>query len=124
VDELLNIALFVFHTAWLVFTCIGWAWRRTRRWQLATVTLTALSWFGLGYWYGWGYCPATDWHWQIRARLGYDDPPTYVQLLIREMTGIHLDTWTSNALSLTVLLTAAILTIVLNIRDRSARRPT
>ena len=70
---------------------LGWAWRRTRRWQLATVTLTALSWFGMGIWYGWGYCPSTDWHWQVRARLGYDNPPSYIQLLLREVVGINLE---------------------------------
>ena len=32
-----------------------------------------------------------DWHWQVRARLGYDDPPSYIQLLVRELTGIELD---------------------------------
>ena len=56
-DETLNVGFFVFHTAWIVFNCVGWAWRRTRRWHLATVSLTALSWFGLGIRYGWGYCP-------------------------------------------------------------------
>ena len=79
-DEAPNVGFFVFHTLWIVFKCLGWACRRTRRWQLATISLTALSWFGLGIWYGWGYCPFTDWHWQIRERLGYHDPPSYIQL--------------------------------------------
>ena len=61
-DSILNGLFFVFHTAWIAFNCVGWIWRRTRPWQLATVSLTALSWFGLGVWYGWGYCPCTDWH--------------------------------------------------------------
>ena len=80
-DSILNGLFFVFHTAWIAFNCVGWIWRRTRPWQLATVSLTALSWFGLGVWYGWGYCPCTDWHWQVRARLGHQDPPSYIQLL-------------------------------------------
>jgi hypothetical protein len=81
--NILNLGFFVFHTLWIAFNCVGWVWRRTRRWQFLTLTLTTLSWFGLGIWYGWGYCPCTDWHWQVRARLGYDDPPSYVQLLVR-----------------------------------------
>jgi Protein of Unknown function (DUF2784) len=89
-DEALNVGFFVFHTAWIAFNCLGWIWRTTRRWQLATLALTAASWFGLGVWYGWGYCPFTDWHWQVRARLGLNDPPSYIQLLIREVTGIDL----------------------------------
>jgi hypothetical protein len=81
------------------------------------VSLTALSWFGLGVWYGWGYCPCTDWHWQIRARLGYHDPPSYIQLLIRELTGIQVSPGPANALALVTLAVVALLGVVLNLRD-------
>ena len=122
--KILNLGLFVLHTSWIAFNCIGWAWRRTRRWQFLTLTLTALSWFGLGIWYGWGYCPFTDWHWQVRARLGYADPPSYVQLLVGELTGIALSLEAANALAVGTLLLAAVLSIVLNVRDlrRDRRR--
>jgi len=116
-DEILNVGFFVFHTLWIAFNCVGRAWRRTRRWQLATVSLTALSWFGLGIWYGWGYCPFTDWHWQIRERLGYHDPPSYVQLLIRELTGIELGPDLANGLALGTLIVVGVLTGFLSIRD-------
>jgi hypothetical protein len=95
-------------------------WRRTRPWQLATVSLTALSWFGLGAWYGWGYCPFTDWHWAVRARLGHHDPPSYVQLLIRELTGIDIGPVWADTLAVTTLAAAALLSVVLNARDRHA----
>lgn len=48
----LDVFFFVFHTAWMIFNCVGWIWRRTRPWQLLTIILTALSWFVLGFWYG------------------------------------------------------------------------
>jgi hypothetical protein len=115
--EVLNIGFFVFHTLWIAFNCVGWAWRRTRRWHLATVSLTTFSWFGLGIRYGWGYCPSTDWHWQVRARLGYHDPPSYVQLLIRELTGIDPGPTAADALALGTLVVAIVLTLVLNVRD-------
>lgn len=121
-NEILNVGLFVFHTSWIAFNCLGWLWRRTRRWQLATVSLTALSWFGLGIWYGWGYCPCTDWHWQVRARLGYDDPPSYIQLLIRELTGMELSSGRANALALATLAAAAVLSLVLNLQDQRDMR--
>ncbi|MGH9382857.1 MAG: DUF2784 family protein [Vicinamibacterales bacterium] len=120
--NILNLGFFVFHTLWIVFNCVGWAWRQTRRWQLATVTLTALSWFGLGIWYGWGYCPCTDWHWRVRARLGYDDPPSYVQLLVRELTGIALSPGAADSLALGALIVAGVLSIVLNLRDLRRER--
>jgi hypothetical protein len=116
-DEVLNVIFFVFHTSWIAFTCLGWIWRRTRPWQLATLVLTALSWFGLGIWYGWGYCPCTDWHWQIRTRLGYDDPPSYVQLLVREVTGIDPGVDRADALALGTLVIVAVLTAVANLQN-------
>lgn len=122
VDRTLDIAFFVFHTAWILFNCVGWAWRRTRPWHLATVSLTALSWLGLGSSYGWGYCPCTDWHWQVRARLGHDDPPSYVQLLIRELTGVELEPFVANVLTLLALAVSAGLGAALTIRDARARR--
>jgi Protein of Unknown function (DUF2784) len=117
----LNIAFFVFHTLWIGFICTAWAWRRTRRWHLAAVSLTALSWFGLGIWYGWGYCPFTDWHWRVRERLGYHDPPSYIQLLIRELAGIDLQPALADALALGTLIVVGMLTALLNVRD--IRRP-
>ena len=117
-DQALNVGFFVFHTSWIGFNCLGWIWRRTRPWQLATVSLTALSWFGLGLWFGWGYCPCTDWHWQVRARLGFIDPPSYIQLLIREVTGIELGPDGADALAIVILAVTALLGVTLSIRDR------
>jgi hypothetical protein len=117
-DEVLNVAFFVFHTAWIAFNCLGWIWRSTRPWQLATASLTALSWVGLGIWYGWGYCPCTDWHWQVRERLGFVDPPSYIQLLIRELTGVMPDARTADVLAVVTLAAAGVLGMAFSVRDR------
>jgi Protein of Unknown function (DUF2784) len=122
-DELLNAAFFVFHTSWIAFTCLGWIWRATRPWQLAAAGLTALSWLGLGLLYGWGYCPCTDWHWQVRARLGYQDPPSYTQVLIRELTGISLSPPVADGLTVGTLVVVTALGVVLTLRDRRLRTP-
>jgi hypothetical protein len=118
VDEILNLAFFTFHTLFIVFNCVGWMWKRTRPWHLMTVGLTALSWFGLGIWYGWGYCPCTDWHWQVRARMGYHDPDSYTQLLIRQLIGVDLMPAQADALTVGVFAVVTILSIILNVRDR------
>src|SRR5688572_13846861 len=96
-DQVLNVGFFGFHSAWILFACLGWVFRQTRAWQLAAVSLTFLSWFGLGIWYGWGYCPFTEWHWRIRSRLGYQDPPSYIQLMINEVLGLDLSATISDA---------------------------
>jgi hypothetical protein len=121
-DEILNVGFFVFHTLWIVFNLLGWIWRRTRPWHLTTVSLTALSWFGLGIFYGWGYCPCTDWHWQVRARLGHQDPPSYIQLLISTLTGIDLSSTWADAMALCTLAVVAILSVALNLRDHREKQ--
>jgi Protein of Unknown function (DUF2784) len=122
-DQVLNISFFAFHSSWILFNCLGWIWRQTRAWQLATVSLTALSWFGLGIWYGWGYCPCTEWHWQVRARLGHHDPPSYIQLMIHEVFGVGLSPNAADAVALVTLTAVAVISIRLNLRDwRAARR--
>jgi hypothetical protein len=49
--------------------------------------LTGIAWFGLGIFYGIGYCPLTDWHWQVLEKLGkYDLPYSYIKYLIDRFT--------------------------------------
>ena len=121
-DAFLNIAFSLLHTAWIAFTCLGWIWKRTRPWQLGAVALTALSWFGLGVWYGWGYCPFTDWHWRVRERLGYTDPPSYVQVLLHQVTGVELGPVAADALTVSVFLVASVLGVGMTVRERRQRR--
>jgi hypothetical protein len=124
-DAILNVAFFVFHTSWMAFNGVGWIWRRTRRWPLATVSLTAVSWIGLGAFHGWGYCPCTDWHWQVRARLGHEDPPSYIQLLITVVFGIDPGSDLADALAVVTLSAAGLLAVVVNLRDwRASRKST
>ena len=52
----LNVFFFVFHSLWMLFNSVGWAWKRTRPWHLLTVGVTAFSWIFFAWWYGydWG----------------------------------------------------------------------
>ena len=92
VYQFLNIFFFIFHTVFTLFNIVGWAFTKTRKLHLITLSLTAFSWFVLGIWYGWGYCFCTHWHWIVRKRLGYQDSSSsYVHFLILKLTGINLN---------------------------------
>jgi hypothetical protein len=118
-DQFLNIFFFVFHTVWTLFNMIGWMFRVTRKWNLLTLLLTALSWFVLGIWYGWGYCLCTDWHWQVRRNLGYtDESNSYIHFLLLKMTGINMDPELVNNVTLIVFVVSVIMSVWLNIRNR------
>jgi hypothetical protein len=116
--QALNIFFFVFHTSLILFNLFGWIWQKTRFWNLVTLGLTAFSWFFLGIWYGFGFCPCTEWHWQVRIKLGlYDMPPSYIQFLIRELTGLQPNPQLVDSATLALLLLAIIFSVTFNIRD-------
>jgi hypothetical protein len=120
---LLDKAFFAFHAGWIGFNLVGWAWRRTRPFQLVTLGLTAFSWFVLGAFYGWGYCLCTDWHFRVRRQLGHVDPESsYVQMLLNRVFGITLDRPTSDRLTMGVFAAIVIATAVVWSRDRRSAR--
>lgn len=115
----LDVFFVVFHGAIVLFNVTGWIWRRTRRLHLIVIGLTFLSWFGLGIFYGWGYCPSTDWHWDVKRALGETDlPNSYVKYYVDAVTGMSWDPGLVNAVVMGVALAALIASVVLNVRDR------
>ena len=123
--SLLNKFFFVFHSVMIIFILFGWSWKRTRLANLAVILLTAFSWFILGIWYGYGYCPSTDWHWRVRAKLGIRDlPESYTKFLVDSFTGRDVSQRTVDIFTLILLLSALAFSLVLNIRDWRGRRRT
>lgn len=121
--QFLNIFFFVFHTILMLFNSLGWGWKKTRRWNLVTLLLTAGSWFIVGIWYGWGYCFCTDWHWQVREKLGLNDQSnSYVHFLLLKLTGINFQKDLVDKVTLIVFFVSLALSIWLNIRDRQKHK--
>lgn len=117
--EITDIFFFVFHTSLILFNTFGYLFRRTRVYNLATLLITAIFWFGLGIWYGWGYCWFTDLHWQVRDLLGYNDKTnSYIDLLIMKITGLEFQDKMIDTVTVTVFAISLLLSTILNIRDR------
>ena len=114
---------FVFHSVVILFILSGWAWKKTRLVHLAVLLLTAFSWFILGIWYGYGYCPSTDWHWRVRMRLGdYDLPDSYTKFLIDSFTGWDVSQKLVDIFTLILLLAALAASLWTNLRDWRRKR--
>ncbi len=108
---------FAFHSTLIVLILFGWAWKKTRLLNLAVILLTAFSWFVLGIWYGYGYCPSTDWHWQVRAKLGIRDmPASYTKFLVDSFTGWDVDQRIVDICTLSLLVAALAASLYANIR--------
>jgi len=69
----LDVTFLVLHTILIIFNLFGWIFRKTRRINLLTILLTGSSWLVFAPWYGLGYCLCTDWHWEVKRRLGETD---------------------------------------------------
>jgi len=109
---------FVFHSALIVFNLFGWIWRKTRVANLVVVLLTVLSWTILGIWYGFGFCPSTDWHWQVRAKLGhYDMPSSYTKFLVDSLTGLDVNEKLVDIFAVMFLTLALFASLLTNMRD-------
>jgi hypothetical protein len=118
--EFLNIFFYVFHTILILFVLFGWIWRRIRIAHLVTVALVAGSWFVLGLWRGIGYCPCTDWHWQVRLYLGLPvKSSSYVHFLVTTLTGITIRERVVDVLLVVGLVSSSLLSVVFFLRDRS-----
>jgi len=118
-----DIFFVVFHTTLTLFNLLGWIWKKTRKLNLITLGLTGASWFILGLFYGIGYCPLTEWHFNILNKLGeYNLPVSYIEYLVERLTGLEVSSAlvdTATGLGFFVVLG---LSVVLNVKDRKARK--
>lgn len=108
----------VFHSCLILFILLGWIWKKTRRLNLIVQLMTLFSWFILGIWYGFGYCPSTDWHWQVRARLGYHDmPASYLVFLLNSLTGEEVNKTLVDIFAVAFILVALALSLYFNLKS-------
>jgi len=124
--ELLDIFFLVFHSIVILFNLFGWVWKKTRKANLALLLLTGLSWFGLGLFYGIGYCPLTDWHWKVLEKLGRTDLPySYVKYIADRITGLDFDAGLIEKATAALFFLALAASIFVNARDfrRDKREP-
>lgn len=78
----------VLHLVIIGFNLLGWIWASTRKLHFAMVLLTACSWLLLGIWFGLGYCPITDWQWQIKESLGEKNlPNSFIKYFADKISG-------------------------------------
>jgi len=79
-----------FHTALILFVLSGWAFSITRKLHAWLLILILIAWFGIGLYKGvLGYCPLTDWHWDIKRELGERGMSgSFVEYMAEKISGI------------------------------------
>lgn len=117
--HILDIFFVVFHSSLVIFNLFGWIWKKTRMWNLITLILTGASWLLLGLIVGTlGYCPLTDWHFSILAKLGMTDlPNSYMKYLADRITGLNLSAALVDKITIYTFIAALIISLYLNIKE-------
>jgi len=118
----LDIFFTFLHLAIILFNLFGWVWRKTRKAHLVLLTLTLLSWFVLGIWKGWGYCPITEWQWDVKEKMGESNlPNSFIKYFADKITGKDFSPSLVDTITLVSFIVIILVTIFVNLRQRLAR---
>ncbi|NQV01128.1 MAG: DUF2784 domain-containing protein [Bacteroidia bacterium] len=118
-----DIFFVIFHSALILFNLLGWIWKKTRRLNLITLLLTGASWFVLGIFYGIGFCPLTEWHWQVLEKLSRTDlPDSYISYLIQRLTGLTPNDQWVDALTAGLYFLALFVSLYMNFRRHRGKK--
>jgi len=113
--KFLDICLTFVHLALIGFNLFGWIWPGTRKAHLITVAATTFSWFILGIWFGWGYCPITHWQWNVKKKLGETGlPNSFIKYYADKISRKNIDTSIVDTATLITFLVVIVITIYLN----------
>lgn len=119
---LLDIALTLLHLLIIGFNLFGWIRPRWRKAHLASILITAGSWFILGIWFGTGYCPITEWQWQVKTKLGETNlPASFIKYYADKLTGRAFDPSFINTVTAVCFAAAALVSIFVNFVGKSRR---
>lgn len=112
----LDYFLLIFHLALTAFNAMGWAFERTRKAHLILILLTLASWTVLSPFYGWGYCPFTDWHWQVKRALGEGPlPGSFIKYCLDAGTGWDTDPAAVTYVTAVIGLAALVMSVAVNV---------
>lgn len=124
----LNVLDFIYtlvHLLIIGFNLFAWAFRATRRLHLYGVAVTLACWLILGIWYGIGYCPVTDWQWQVKAQLGEQNlPNSFVKYYADKISGQSVDANLIDVLTAGSFLLSIIISVYLNFFSKKSKLQT
>ena len=112
---ILDYFLTVLHLVIIGLNLFAWIWLKTRKLHLYIVGITLFCWLVLGIWYGLGYCPITDWQWQVKTKLGETNlPNSFVKYHLDHLSGQNIPDTTVDIITLGSFLAAIICSVKVN----------
>ena len=120
--RILDLLLTLLHFVIIGFNLFGWIWKRTRKLHLTVVGATAACWFILGIWFGIGYCPITDWDWQIKEKLGeHNLPDSFIKYYADIIAGHSVNASLIDTLTAAGFFIAVLLAVYFNFIQKKSR---
>jgi len=121
---ILDYFLTLLHLLIVGFNLLGWIWPATRRAHFIVVVVTASCWLILGIWYGIGYCPLTDWQWQLKEHLGAQElPNSFIKYMVDKVSPVTVSSDVIDALTAGGFAIAAFMSVYLNFfRNKKERQ--
>jgi hypothetical protein len=114
-DYIFDFLFTVLHLLIIGFNLLGWIWPSTRKLHFIVVLLTAGSWLILGIWFGLGYCPITDWQWQLKERMGETNlPNSFIKYYADKLSGRDISSDFIDAVTALGFASAAVLSVYVN----------
>ncbi len=101
----LDIFFTAFHSIFIVFMLTGWIFPRTRKIHLIGLLAILVVWLLIGLFVGTiGYCPLTDWHWDVKRALGETHlNPSFTGYMFERYLGTNWSRATYDIISVTGL---------------------
>lgn len=110
------------HFVLIGFNLLGWIWAGTRKIHFISLLVTLIFWYVAGYWHGWGYCPLTDWQWQVKFELGERNlPSSFVKYIADKITGGDLNADLVDGVTFGLFILVIILSVYVNFFRKKCR---
>lgn len=106
----------------IIIILFGWTFRSTRLWSRWVVYLTVFFWVAVGLAIGDpGYCPLTEWMWDIKRELGEKDlPHSFITYALRQYGFTPIE-WKVELFSWVVLMAIFALCLLMQFIERFER---
>lgn len=122
---ILDVIYTIVHLLIIGFNLFAWAFPATRKLHLYGVAVTLACWLILGIWYGIGYCPVTDWQWQVKAQLGEQNlPNSFVKYYADQLLGQPVDSNLVDVLTAGSFLLSIMISVYLNFFRKKSKLKT
>ncbi len=114
----------VFHSLLVLFVLTGWIPKKTRKAHLILLGLILFAWIVIGLYKGvLGYCPLTDWHWDIKRALGERNiPSSFTEYMAEKISGVDLSRKLVDAFTLGGLVLSILMAIIMFFKDQKLRK--